>query len=374
MTDRQALTGSNRWVVKVGTSLLTSLGSGLDQAAIGLLVRQIVSLRRQGVEVVLVSSGSIGEGMRRLGWSERPRELQKLQVAAAVGQMGLVQSYESAFDRFNIVTAQVLLTHADLVNRERYLNARSTLRELLQIGVVPVVNENDTVVNEEIRFGDNDTLAALVANLVEAKALVILTDQTGLFDRDPKLDASASLIRYGRADDPELLVKAGTAGKLGSGGMVTKIQAARKASRSGAATIIAYGREEDVLIRLRNGESMGTMLHPGSERLAARKQWLAGLLRSNGSLVIDRGAVEVLTLSGKSLLPIGVTATQGQFTRGEMVTCVDVNGKEIARGLVNYNTEEVNRIKGQPSRRIEKILGYAGESELIHRDNMVITT
>ena len=374
MTDRQALTGSNRWVVKVGTSLLTSLGSGLDQAAIGLLVRQIVSLRRQGIEVVLVSSGSIGEGMRRLGWSERPRELQKLQVAAAVGQMGLVQSYESAFDRFNIVTAQVLLTHADLVNRERYLNARSTLRELLQIGVVPVVNENDTVVNEEIRFGDNDTLAALVANLVEAKALVILTDQTGLFDRDPKLDASASLIRYGRADDPELLVKAGTAGKLGSGGMVTKIQAARKASRSGAATIIAYGREEDVLIRLRNGESMGTMLHPGSERLAARKQWLAGLLRSNGSLVIDRGAVEVLTLSGKSLLPIGVTATQGQFTRGEMVTCVDVNGKEIARGLVNYNTEEVNRIKGQPSRRIEKILGYAGESELIHRDNMVITT
>ncbi len=374
MTDRQALTGSNRWVVKVGTSLLTSLGSGLDQAAIGLLVRQIVSLRRQGVEVVLVSSGSIGEGMRRLGWSERPRELQKLQVAAAVGQMGLVQSYESAFDRFNIVTAQVLLTHADLVNRERYLNARSTLRELLQIGVVPVVNENDTVVNEEIRFGDNDTLAALVANLVEAKALVILTDQTGLFDRDPKLDASASLIRYGRADDPELLVKAGTAGKLGSGGMVTKIQAARKASRSGAATIIAYGREEDVLIRLRNGESMGTMLHPGSERLAARKQWLAGLLRSNGSLVIDRGAIEVLTLSGKSLLPIGVTATQGQFTRGEMVTCVDVNGKEIARGLVNYNTEEVNRIKGQPSSRIEKILGYAGESELVHRDNMVITT
>ena len=374
MTDRQALTGSNRWVVKVGTSLLTSLGSGLDQAAIGLLVRQIVSLRQQGVEVVLVSSGSIGEGMRRLGWSERPRELQKLQVAAAVGQMGLVQSYESAFDQFNIVTAQVLLTHADLVNRERYLNARSTLRELLQIGVVPVVNENDTVVNEEIRFGDNDTLAALVANLVEAKALVILTDQTGLFDRDPKLDASASLIRYGRADDPELLVKAGTAGKLGSGGMVTKIQAARKASRSGAATIIAYGREEDVLIRLRNGESLGTMLHPGSERLVARKQWLAGLLRSNGSLVIDQGAVEVLTLSGKSLLPIGVTATQGQFTRGEMVTCVDTNGKEIARGLVNYNTEEVNRIKGQPSRRIERILGYAGESELIHRDNMVITT
>jgi len=373
MGDRSALTQSNRWVIKIGSSLLTNLGSGLDHAAINSWVEQIAGLNKQGVEVILVSSGSIGEGMQRLGWLERPREVFKLQVAAAVGQMGLVQSYESTFNRFDIITAQVLLTHADLANRERYLNVKSTLRELLKIGAVPIINENDTVVNEEIRFGDNDTLSALVTNLVEAKTLVILTDQRGLFNKDPMLDDTASLIQYGRADDPGLLSKAGHQGKMGSGGMITKVLAARKAACSGASTVIADGKDSNVILRLRAGEAIGTILHPGRERLDARKQWLAGLLRSSGKLILDQGATNVLIQSGKSLLPVGVLEVRGWFTRGEIVTCIDPCSREIARGLVNYNSDEANRIKGQSSANIETILGYAGESELIHRDNIAIT-
>lgn len=373
MTERRRLGDGDRWVVKIGTSLLTNVEDGLDQDAIDRWVGQIASLKAQGMQFVLVSSGSIGEGVRRLGWRQRPREIHQLQAAAAVGQMGLVQSYESAFKRFDILTAQVLLTHADLANRERYLNARSTLRALLKHGVVPIVNENDTVVNDEIRFGDNDTLAALVANLVEADTLVILTDQEGLFDSDPRQNPGAALVSEGNADDPTLLQAAGPAAGFGSGGMVTKVGAARKAARSGARTVIVSGRQRDVLPRLRAGEPIGTLLKPGNSRMAARKQWLAGQLRGNGRLVLDDGAVRVLRESGRSLLPIGVKEVSGLFGRGEIVLCVDLAGREVARGLVNYSAVEAARIAGRPSDEIESVLGYAGEIEMIHRDNIAIS-
>ncbi|MCY3767985.1 MAG: glutamate 5-kinase [Gammaproteobacteria bacterium] len=373
MSSRSALVHSGRWVVKIGTTLLTDSRSGLNQSSIVSWVKQISLLKAQGLDVVLVSSGSVGEGMRRLGWDRRPNEVHHVQTAAAVGQMVLVQSYETAFSAQNVLTAQILLTHADLASRQRYLNARNTLRELLALGVVPIVNENDAVVNEEIRFGDNDTLAALAANLVEAECLVILTDRDGLFDRDPRSDRAAHLIRYASADDPKLMDSAGSPGKLGSGGMLTKIRAAQKASGSGAATAIVSGREENILVRLRNGEELGTFLAPGSNRITARKQWLAGQLRGTGMLVLDDGAVTVLRESGSSLLPIGVTSVEGSFTRGEIVICVDLNGSEIARGLINYNADETARIIGKSSTQIESILGYCGESELIHRDNIAIT-
>lgn len=373
MASRTALIDSARWVVKIGTSLLTDARSGLNQSAIDSWVRQICELKQQGVDIVLVSSGSIGEGMRRLGWDQRPGEVHRVQTAAAVGQMGLVQSYEAAFRGHGVLTAQILLTHADLANRQRYLNARNTLRELLNLGVVPIVNENDAVVNEEIRFGDNDTLAALAANLVEAECLVLLTDQSGLYDRDPKSAGQANLVDYGKADDPALLEMAGSAGELGRGGMITKIYAAQKASRSGSTTVIVSGLEPEVLLRLRQGMALGTVLLPGRGRIAARKQWLAGQLRGNGKLVLDDGAVNVLKEQGCSLLPIGVTAAEGTFTRGEIVICLDQLGNEIARGLVNYNADEVRRIMGISSDEVENILGYHGETELIHRDNIAIT-
>ena len=373
MTCRQTLIDSSRWVIKIGTSLLTDSQYGLNLSAIDSWVRQIAELKNQGVDIVLVSSGSIGEGMRRLGWEKRPSAVHKLQTAAAVGQMGLIQSYEAAFDKQSILSAQILLTHADLANRPRYLNARSTLRELLNLGVVPIVNENDAVVNEEIRFGDNDTLAALATNLVEAECLILLTDQVGLYDRDPRNANDANLIQHSKADAPGLLALAGSAGVLGSGGMVTKIKAARKASASGASTIIASGKEHNILLRLRAGAVLGTVLSPGRERIVARKQWLAGQLRGNGKLILDDGAVSVLKDSGRSLLPVGVTAVDGAFTRGDIVICVDQLGNEVARGLVNYNAAEARKIIGMPSNQIESILGYCGESELIHRDNIAVT-
>ena len=372
MADRQKLTDSSRWVVKVGTSLLTDTKSGLNRAAIDSLAAQMAELKRGGLEILLVSSGSVVEGMQRMGWKHRPTELDQLQAAAAVGQMGLAQCYESAFKQFGIVTAQVLLTHADLANRERYLNARNTLRTLLSLSVIPTINENDAVVNDEIRFGDNDTLAALVANLVEAEVVVILTDQKGLYDRDPGEDRNARLIEHGRADDAELMRHSGAAGAYGRGGMLTKIQAAQKAARSGAATVIADGRDNDTLLRMRAGQAVGTLLIPGG-RITARKQWLAGQLRGNGELVLDDGAVRVLQESGRSLLPIGVTGVKGIFRRGDIITCVNQLGREVARGLVNYNSDEAARIAGMPSNQIESILGYAGESELIHRDNIALT-
>jgi len=369
---REQLAQHSCWVIKIGSALLTADGRGLDHARIQQWVEQMVALHKQGIKIVLVSSGAVAEGMQRLGWSERPHAVHQLQAAAAVGQMGLVQAYESCFKQHEIHTAQVLLTHDDLSDRQRYLNARSTLKELLAMNVVPVVNENDSVVTDEIRFGDNDTLAALVANLVEAGVLVILTDQEGLFSADPRKDASATLIAEASANDEKLLTMAGSGSALGRGGMLTKVKAATLAARSGTHTLIASGREENVLTRLSQAQAIGTLLTAESESLAARKQWLAGHLQMRGVLTLDDGAVKVLRESGRSLLPVGVVDVSGDFKRGEMVRCVDKAGNDIARGLSNYNTDEARRIMGQASDRIEALLGYIDEPELIHRDNLVL--
>ncbi|MGM0537430.1 MAG: glutamate 5-kinase [Pseudomonadota bacterium] len=369
---REALKRARRVVVKIGSALLTNDGRGLDDAAIGGWVDQIAELHRRGVEVVLVSSGAVAAGMVRLGWQVRPSAVHELQAAAAVGQNGLTECYESHFARHDLLTAQVLLTHDDLSNRKRYLNARSALRTLVALRVVPVVNENDTVVTDEIRFGDNDTLGALVANLLEADALVILTDQEGLFDADPRGNPGARLIEEGRADDPSLAAVAGGGGMLGRGGMTTKVRAARLAARSGAVTVIASGRQPAVLARLAAGERLGTLLLPEQAPMAARKRWLAGQLQVRGTLTLDAGAVKVLKGSGSSLLAVGVTAVSGQFRRGDMVLCVDDQGQRVAKGLVNYGADEARLLVGQPSHRIEAILGYMEAPELIHRDNLVV--
>ncbi|MFA5547067.1 MAG: glutamate 5-kinase [Porticoccaceae bacterium] len=372
-TSRERIAGTRRWVVKIGSALLTGDGKGLDRDAMAAWVAQIARLLDEGVEVVLVSSGAVAEGMSRLGWKARPKAIHDLQAAAAVGQMGLVQAYESHFMAHGRHTAQILLDHDDLSNRQRYLNARRTLQALIRLGVVPVVNENDTVVTDEIRFGDNDTLGALVANLIDAEVLVILTDQQGLFDKDPRANPDAVLVGEGRAGDPALDAMAGgSAGSLGRGGMATKLRAAKLAARSGATTLIASGREPDVLVRLRRGDALGTLLVAAQEPIAARKQWLAGQLQVRGRLTLDAGAVDVLRQQGRSLLPVGVKAVSGHFTRGELVTCCDEDGREIARGLVNYSAEETTRILGQSSARIADILGYRDDDELIHRDNLVL--
>ena len=373
MSKRQKLTTARRWVIKIGSALLTDNGVGLNRDDIAKWVEQMAHLRQQGVELVLVSSGSIAEGMCRLGWQQRPHALHALQAAAAVGQMGLVQAWESSFSKFGLHTAQILLTHDDLSNRTRYLNARSTIRSLLQLGVVPVINENDTVITDEIRFGDNDTLAALAANLVEAEHLIILTDQAGLYEQDPRQHKDAELIQEAAADDARLDAMAGEAGgQLGRGGMATKLRAARLAARSGTCTVIASGREPDALLRIRAAEQLGTLLTANQVPLAAHKQWLAGHLQLRGKLMLDEGAVKVLKTAGKSLLAVGVTGVEGQFSRGEVVACLDSHGREIARGLVNYSADEVRRLLGQSSEQIEKILGYVAEPELIHRDDMVV--
>jgi len=371
--SRARLASARRMVVKIGSALLTNSGQGLDTGAISRWVEELAAVRRRGIEVLLVTSGAVAAGMQRLGRTARPSALHELQAMAAIGQMGLVQVYESAFQRHGLHTAQVLLTHEDLADRGRYLNARSTLRTLLAFGVIPVINENDTVATEEIRFSDNDTLAALVANLVEADLLLILTDQQGLFDRDPRTSPDATLVAEGDADDPALLAMAGDSGMLGRGGMRTKLLAAAKAARSGATTAIAWGRIENVIGRVLGGEEIGTLLKPGTGRLAARKRWLAGQMHATGRLVLDAGAVRVVREGGKSLLPVGVKAVEGRFERGELVVCVDAEGREVARGLVNYGSEDAARIAGQASGRIEAILGYVDEPELIHRDNLVVT-
>lgn len=364
---------ARRLVVKVGSSLVTNRGQGLDAEALARWAAQVAELRKLGREIVLVSSGAIAEGMQRLGWSKRPHALHELQAAAAVGQMGLIEVYETCFRKHGLLTSQVLLTHEDLADRTRYLNARSTLRTLLALGVVPIINENDTVATEEIRFGDNDTLAALVANLIEADALVILTDQPGLYTADPRKDGNAKLLETTAADDPGLEKIAGGAGSaVGTGGMLTKVRAARRAARSGAHTVIASGLEAEVLVRLARGEHIGTLLTARTQTLAARKQWLADHLQVRGALVLDAGAARALTAGGKSLLPIGVTAVEGDFQRGEVVACRNAEGHEIARGLVNYGAAEVRRVMGAPSNEIEARLGYVDEPELIHRDNLVL--
>jgi glutamate 5-kinase len=360
-------------VVKVGSSLVTREGRGVDAEAIARWAAQVAKLRQGGKQVVLVSSGAIVEGMQRLGWAKRPHSMHELQAAAAVGQMGLVQAYESSFRSHGLHTAQILLTHADLADRQRYLNARSTLRTLLDLGVVPVINENDTVVTDEIKFGDNDTLAALVTNLIEADALIILTDQPGLYESDPRKNAEAVLVAQADADDPKLDAMAGgSASALAKGGMLTKVHAARRAARSGAHTVIASGREPDVLLRVAQGERLGTLLTARTAPIAARKQWLADHLTVSGLLTLDAGAAKALVRDGKSLLPIGVTAVSGDFARGEIVGCVDPQGRQVARGLVNYSAEETRRIMRRPSGEIESVLGYVDEPELIHRDNLVL--
>jgi glutamate 5-kinase len=367
------IAGARRLTVKVGSSLVTNAGAGLDLGAIANWARQIATLRALGREIVLVSSGAIAEGMKRLGWSSRPGTMHELQAAAAVGQMGLVQAYESSFREHGLKTAQVLLTHADLADRERYLNARATLRTLLELGVVPVINENDTVVTDEIRVGDNDTLGSLVANLVEADVLVILTDQGGLFTADPRQDPGATLVREARAGDPRLQAMAGGAGSLiGRGGMITKVLAAQRAARGGAHTVIASGHEPDVLVRLARGEAIGTLLVADAPPLAARKQWLAGHVQVGGRLHLDAGAARAVSSGGRSLLPVGVTAVEGDFARGALVSCIGPDGREVARGLANYNAAEARRIMGHPSSDIERILGFSDEPELIHRDNLVV--
>ena len=373
MKRRDQLPNARRWVIKIGSALLTADGHGLDRAAIGVWADQIAGLMQTGCEVVLVSSGAVAAGLNRLGWTRRPHALHELQAAAAVGQMGLVECWEAQFRRHDRRTALVLLTHDDLADRKRYLNARSTLATLMRLGVVPVVNENDTVAYEELRLGDNDNLGALVANLVEADAYVILTDQHGLYDQDPRHCAEAHLIHEASAHDPALDAMAGPgAGVLGRGGMRTKIEAARRAARSGAATLIAYGRHPEVLTALRNGAAVGTFLAAMEEPLAARKRWLAGPLQTRGSVMLDAGATQALRDRGVSLLPVGVQAVHGTFRRGEPVTCRSPEGREIARGLVNYDAAETRKIMGQASERIEALLGYVDEPELMHRDNLVL--
>ena len=372
VAERSEIAEARRWVVKVGSALLTDDGRGLDAAMIATLVEQLVALRRRGCEVVLVSSGAVAAGIVRLGWSARPHLLHQLQAAAAVGQSVLVQGYENAFKQYGIATAQILLVHDDVTARDRYLNARGTLNTLLELGVVPVVNENDTVVTDEIRFGDNDTLAALVANLIDADALLLLTDQQGLYREDPRRNPDAELVHRCDVHDPALDDMAGEGGVLGRGGMVTKLRAARLAARSGTETIIACGRVANIVAAVTAGDDVGTWLCTGKQPQNARKQWLAGMVQTQGSLELDDGAVRVLRESGRSLLAVGVRGVVGEFKLGDMVSCRNREGREVARGLVNYNAAETRRIMGLASGEIEGVLGYLRDEELIHRDNLVL--
>jgi glutamate 5-kinase len=372
--ETSILRDSRRVVIKVGSSLVTNEGRGLDEIAIGEWCRQMSVLVHGGREVIMVSSGAIAEGMKRLGWTTRPHEIHELQAAAAVGQMGLAQMYETKLRENGLGSAQVLLTHADLADRERYLNARSTLLTLLKLGVVPVINENDTVVTEEIKFGENDTLSALVANLVEADALIILTDQKGLFTADPRKDANAQFVHVAQAGDPTLEAMAGGAGSsLGRGGMITKILAAKRAAGSGASTVIAWGREPDALLRLTQGESIGTLLIAPTQKTQARKQWIADHLQMRGAVTVDPGAIQKIREKGTSLLPIGMTGVEGDFSRGDVIAIRDGNGVEVARGLANYASAEARLICRKPSSAFEGLLGYAAEPEMVHRDNMVLS-
>jgi len=374
LSTSTVLRDARRIVVKVGSSLVTNEGRGLDEQAIGEWCRQLSALVRDGREVIMVSSGAIAEGMKRLGWTTRPQELHELQAAAAVGQMGLAHMYETKLRENGLGSAQVLLTHADLADRERYLNARSTLLTLLTHGVLPVINENDTVVNDEIKFGDNDTLGALVANLVEADALIILTDQKGLYTADPRRDPAATFVHEARAGDPKLEEMAGGAGSsIGKGGMITKILAAKRAAGSGASTVIAWGREPDALVRLTQGEAIGTLLVAQTQKQQARKQWMADHLQLRGSVTIDAGAVSKLRSDGSSLLPIGMTGVDGDFSRGEVIAIVDSQGQEVARGLANYAAAEARLLCRKPSGDMSQLLGYAAEPEMVHRDNLVLT-
>jgi glutamate 5-kinase len=371
--NREKLARTRRWVIKVGSSLVTAKGRGLDHEAIRDWCAQIAQLRAEGVQVVLVSSGAVAEGMARLGLSKRPSALHELQAAAAVGQMGLVRAYESEFKTHGIKAAQILMTHDDVADRGRYLNARGTFTTLLDFGVVPVVNENDTVATDEIRLGDNDTLGALTVNLIEADLLVILTDQEGLYDADPRSNPDARLVSVADLSDPKLVGMAGDSkGILGRGGMRTKLNAAYTAARSGAATVIAHGRKPDALLQIRRGADIGTLLQPAQGVMAARKRWIAGQMQLRGRLYLDEGAARVLRQQGRSLLPVGVVRAEGDFSRGDLVQCLAPDGSEVARGLSNYDADDALKILGCSRAQLVERLGYPGEPELIHRDNLVI--
>jgi glutamate 5-kinase len=364
---------AKRWIIKIGSALLTKDGKGLDYAAIEDWSEQIAQLRKQGIEIILVSSGSVAEGMSRMGWSKRPTELAELQAAAAIGQTGLIEAYENQFKKHGIQAAQILLTHDDISNRKRYLNARNTLRALLKFNALPIINENDTVALEEMRLGDNDTLAALAANLIEADLLVILTDQEGLFDKDPRHNDYAKLISEDSANNSDLLKFVGAISTtLGSGGMGTKLTAAKRAAHSGCATVIASGREDKVLQRLSKGEEIGTLLKPDHTTITARKQWIAGQVQVSGTVILDQGASQAIQQNGTSLLPVGIESSEGDFDRGDVVDCKDFEGNIIARGIVNYSHKEVSQLYKTPSNEINDILGYAGEAEVIHRDNLFV--
>lgn len=370
----QQLVSTKRWVIKIGSALLTRVGEGLDRDRIRWLSGEIAYLRSLGKEVVLVTSGSVAAGMQQLGWTKRPHAIHLLQAAASIGQMDLIQAYASDCKQHGILTSQILLTHSDLSDRGRHLNAKSTLHSLLELGILPVVNENDTIATDEIRFGDNDTLAAMTANLVEADVLVILTDQDGLFDSDPRVNPSAKMIAASAANNPALdSMASDSKGQLGRGGMATKLIASRVAARSGAATVILSGRNPENIRHLAAGTAVGTLLWPDHEPLSARQQWLAGYLKPKGQVLLDEGAVNVLTEQGKSLLPVGIKHVEGDYKRGDLVICLDFAGNEVARGLVNYSAEETHLIMGRASKEIEAILGYVDEEELIHRDNLVLT-
>lgn len=372
MSRRDLVKNAKRVVIKIGSALLTNDGKGLDSDVMAMWVKQMAAMREQGCDVVLVSSGAVAEGMNRLGWKKRPECLHELQAAAAVGQMGLVRAYEAEFQRYNLCTAQILLVHDDLSQRKRYLNARNTFQTLLSMGVIPVVNENDTVATDEIRFGDNDTLAAMVANIIDADLLIILTDQLAMYDADPRHNPEAKPISEVRAGSPELWAMAGDGGALGRGGMTTKVRAAELAARSGTNTVVVGGRIEQVLSRLMQGEDLGTLLYSEQQPLEARKLWLAGLSRSKGKLVLDDGAVEALQRGGVSLLPVGIIAVEGQFNTGDMVICIDQHGQEIAKGLANYAAVDVKKIKGVASKQLVEALGHPGSAEVIHCDNLVL--
>ncbi len=370
--EREKLRNTRRWVVKIGSALLTDNGCGLKHDLLDNWVNQITTLNERGVEIVIVSSGAVAEGITRLGWNTRPNVVRELQAAAAVGQMGLIQAYEVCFQKYDKHTAQILLTHDDIANRARYLNARTSLNTLLKLGVVPIVNENDTVATDEIRFGDNDKLAGLVANLIDAELLVLLTDQKGLYTADPREDSSAKLIDQAEADDKSLKGYAGEGGSLGRGGMRTKLKAAKRAAKSGTQTIIASGNDESILLKVSDGDSVGTLLTTSEEPLQARKRWLANQTYLQGTVSLDDGAVIALTKNGKSLLPVGIKSVNGEFKRGEIISCVDQSGKEIARGVTNYDSTQTKLIIGKSSREIQELLGHIDEDELIHRDNMIL--
>ncbi len=370
--EREKLKDTRRWVVKIGSALLTDNGCGLKHELLDNWVSQIAELNKRGIEIVIVSSGAVAEGVRRLGWKKRPNVIHELQAAAAVGQMGLIQAYEVCFQKYDKHTAQILLTHDDVANRARYLNARTSLKTLLKLGVIPVVNENDTVATDEIRFGDNDTLAALVANLIDAELLVLLTDQKGLYNADPRIDSSAKLIEQAEACDKSLESYAGEGGSLGRGGMRTKLKAAVVAMKSGTQTVIASGSEESVLLKIADGETVGTLLTTKEGTVNARKQWLANQAYLRGTVTLDDGAVTALTKNGKSLLPVGIKSVSGEFKRGEIISCVDQSGKEIARGLTNYDSVQTKLIIGKSTKQVQELLGHIDEDELVHRDNLIL--